>query len=374
MNIAILGARGIPACYSGYDTLVEELSKGLVKSGEAQVLVYCRTSYYKVRPANIDGVRLIYLPAPRIKAFESLLHSFISSIHVLSQKVDIIYFVDPANAPFCLLLQLLGKKVLIHTDGLGWKRRKWGPTARRYYKFVEWLSAKIITELITDNPEMKKYYQKEYNANSTYIPFGATNNAGVDKTIYNRLALKSNGYILVVARLERENNTDLIIREYVESGVEMPLIVVGDAPYDPNYWKSLHEIANERVRFLGRINDQSELNALYDGAYLYIHGHEVGGTNPSLLRAMNYGTTPVVVDVPFNNSVIGKGGLNFKKSQGHLAKTLQNLTTCPDTVDEIGKISKVRANTEFTWESVVEKHIQLFKKVAYRDKPRHLED
>ena len=160
IKIAFLGARGIPACYSGYDTLVDELSRGLVKSGEAQVLVYCRSSYYKVHPVSYDGIRLVYLPAPRIKAFESLLHSFLSAIHVLSQKIDIIYFVDPANAPFCLLLRLMGKKVLIHTDGLGWKRRKWGPLARRYYKFVEWLSVKVMTMLITDNLEMKKYYLK----------------------------------------------------------------------------------------------------------------------------------------------------------------------------------------------------------------------
>ena len=363
MNVAILGARGIPACYSGYDTLVEELAKGLVKSGEAQVLVYCRTSYYEVHPAKIDGVRLVYLPAPRIKAFESLLHSFLSSLHVLSQKVDIIYFVDPANAPFCLLLRLFGKKVLIHTDGLGWKRRKWGPTARRYYKFVEWLSAKFISELITDNPEMKKYYQEEYNADSTYIPFGATNNAGIDKSIYKRVDLKPDSYILVVARLERENNTDLIIQEYVDSGVEMPLVIVGDAPYDSDYWNLLHQIADERVHFLGRINDQSELNALYDGAYLYIHGHEVGGTNPSLLRSMNYGTMPVVVNVSFNESVVGKGGVTFKKEQGDLAEILKKLIDDSDYVDRLGQLSKLKAETEFTWESVVAEHTKLFKRV-----------
>jgi len=363
MNIAILGARGIPACYSGYDTLVEELAQGLVKSGEAQVLVYCRTSYYEVRPANIDGIRLVYLPAPRIKAFESLLHSFLSSLHVLSQKVDIVYFVDPANAPFCLLLRLFGKKVLIHTDGLGWKRRKWGPVARRYYKFVEWLSAKFITELITDNPEMKRYYLEEYRADSTYIPFGATNNAVVDKSILKRLDLKQENYMLVVARLERENNTDLIIQEYVESGVEMPLVVVGDAPYDSDYWELLHQVADNRVRFLGRINDQSELNALYAGAYLYIHGHEVGGTNPSLLRSMNYGTMPVVVDVPFNETVVGNGGVVFKKDQGYLAEILKKLVGDPDYVGRVGQLSKIKAETEFTWESVVADHKKLFEQV-----------
>jgi len=345
-------------------SLVDELSRGLVKSGEAQAVVYCRNSYYKAQPEIIDGVRLIYLPAPRIKAFESLLHSFLSAIHVLSQKVDIIYFVDPANAPFCLFLRLLGKKVLIHTDGLGWKRRKWGPIARRYYKFVEWLSAKFITMLITDNLEMKNYYLKEYNAYSTYIPFGAKNYAGIDEGAYNHFALKPKEYILVVARLERENNTDLIIREYIDSGVTLPLVVVGDSPYDPNYLELLQKIADERVRFLGRIDDQAELNALYKGAYLYIHGHEVGGTNPSLLRAMYYATTPVVINVLFNTSVVEKGGIVFQIEKGHLARMLKNLINSPDKVKAIGKFSKMRAESEFTWKSVVEEHIELFKRYA----------
>ena len=362
LKIAFLGARGIPACYSGYDTLVDELSRALVKSGEAKVVVYCRAAYYKARPDFIDGVRLIYLPAPRIKALESLLHSFFSAIHVLCQKVDIIYFVDPANAPFCILLRLLGKKVLIHTDGLGWKRRKWGQIARRYYKFVEWLSARFISVLITDNFEMRNYYFKEYNAYSTYIPYGAKNYAGINEYTYSYYCLKPKEYILVVARLERENNTDLIIREYIDSGLTLPLVIVGDSPYDPKYWALLHKIADKRIRFLGRIDDQQKLNALYRGAFLYIHGHEVGGTNPSLLRAMNYSTLPVVINVPFNISVVEKGGIVFNKKKGHLSSILKNLMHNPEKVKELGKFSKMRADSEFTWKRVVEEHLKLFKK------------
>jgi hypothetical protein len=123
MRVAILGARGIPACYSGYDTLVEELALRLAENKEYDVLVYCRRAYYKDRPANKGGVHLIYLPSPRLKALESLFHSFLSSLHVLRKDVDLIYFLDPANAPFCFLLRLFKKRVIVHTDGLGWKRK-----------------------------------------------------------------------------------------------------------------------------------------------------------------------------------------------------------------------------------------------------------
>ena len=230
MKIAILGGRGIPACYSGYDTLVEELSLGLVESHSAEVLVYCRSSYYLDQPPFWHGVRLVYLPAPRIKALESLLHSFLSTLHLLTQKVDLVYFLDPANAPFVAFLRLLRRKVVVHTDGLGWKRLKWGLLARHYYKFVEWVVAQTAQALIVDNLAMQEYYLNEYHVETFFISYGAANRHGVDSRIYTELGLTPKRYLLIVARLEPENNTDLLISQYINSKVAMPLVVVGDAP------------------------------------------------------------------------------------------------------------------------------------------------
>ncbi|MDA8090357.1 MAG: DUF1972 domain-containing protein [Nitrospiraceae bacterium] len=372
MRIAILGARGIPACYSGYDTLVEELACGLARANGADVLVYCRRNYYKNRPAHYGGVRLFYLPAPRLKAFESLFHSFISSLHVLGQRADIVYFVDPANAPFCLLLRLCGKKVVVHTDGLGWKRAKWGPLARRYYKFVEWLCARVANALVTDNPEMQAYYRREYDAASAYIPYGAQSSYGEDDAVYREFGLLPGGYLLVVARLEPENNTDLIIREYTASSVELPLVVTGDSPYDSSYTGLLKSLANEKVIFTGRINDQPKLNSLYKGAVLYIHGHEVGGTNPSLLRAMSAGTAPFVLNVPFNTNVVGNCGFIFEKSKGNLKKKLRRLATDYKACEEMGQKAGMRADKFFSWDSVVDDHFRLF--LQLRENEQKLRD
>lgn len=360
MKIAILGARGIPPCYGGFDTFVEELSLGLVRLGDIDVIVYCRSSYYKNRPKSLDGIRLIYLFAPRLKAIESLIHSFLSSLHVLGQRVDIVYFVDPANAPFCLLLRLFGKTVIVHTNGLGWKRKKWGPLARRYYKFVEWLCAHTVNMLVTDNPMMQEYYRQEYGADSVYIPYGASHRSGLDESVYKEYGLSNKGYLLVVARLEPENNVELIIKEFTRSNISMPLVIVGDSPYNPWHLQQLQERANDRVCFVGRIKDQMKLNALYKGAYLYIHGHEVGGTNPSLLRAINYGTAPLVIDVPFNKVVIGKSGFVFKRKSGHLSSMLENLVNSPKKVIYKGRMAQERAKSSFKWEFVVEEHKKLF--------------
>ena len=343
LKVAILGVRGIPAKYSGYDTLVEELALGLAKRGTAMVLVYCRSPYYEKQPEFLAGVRLVYLSSPRLKAIESLLHSLFSSLHVLWQDTDVIFFVDPANAPFVALLRLFGKKVIVHTDGLGWKRQKWSPLARRYYKGVEWLCARIATGLVSDNPIMQDYYLKEYGSPSTYIPYGAANPSGSDHAVYKDFGLVRKAYLLVVARLERENNTDFIIEEYVKSHLSLALVVVGDAPYDPPYLARLHELADQRVIFTGRIHDQRKLNALYAGAYLYIHGHEVGGTNPSLLRAMGSGTAPLAIDVPFNTTVVADAGFVFQKKSGQLTAMLEHLAPSQSQVREVGLKAKVRA-------------------------------
>jgi len=368
MKIAILGGRGIPACYSGYDTLIEELSLGLVKSNASNVIVYCRWNYYQSRPNSYYGVQLVYLPAPRIKAIESLFHSFLSSLHVILHDVDVVYFVDPANAPFCLFLRFFGKIVVVHTDGLGWKRRKWGMLARRYYKFCEWLCARIANALVTDNPVMQEYYKQEYGADSVYISYGAVCSTGMNEIVYEELGLSPKHYMLVVARLEPENNTDFVVQEYKQSNVKMPLIVVGDSPYNSRYMSRLHELGGNNVYFVGRIDDQPRLNALYAGAYLYIHGHEVGGTNPSLLRAMHGGAAPVVINVPFNTTVVGKLGFVFERKEGDLSKMLERLVTIPGEVKRAGQKAQARAQVHFRWDTVIKKHEQLFRRVVVTKK------
>jgi len=369
MKVAILGARGIPAKYGGYDTFVEEFVKCFNASGDIQFLVYCRSNYYEDKLNSFHSARLVYLPAPRVKGIESLFHSFLSSIHVLFQNVDLIYFVDPANSPFFLLLRLFGKLVIVHTDGIGWKRRKWSHLARRYYKFSEWLSSRTANILITDNPKMQDYYKENYDADSIYISYGASNDAGININVYKEYGLLERNYLLVVARLEPENNTDLIIKEFTQTKISMPLVIVGDSPYNSPYMRRLQDLSDDRVYLIGRINNQAKLNALYKGAYLYIHGHEVGGTNPALLRAMNFGVAPVVIDVPFNLVVIEECGFVFKYEDKHLSSILEYLVENPAEVKHKGdEANKVLALYKVFWGKAGADKNELHKaRVAYKE-------
>jgi glycosyltransferase involved in cell wall biosynthesis len=328
------------------------------------VVVYCRASYYKERPSEYRGARLVYLPAPRAKGLESLLHSFLSTVHVLAQGADVVYFLDPANAPFVVLLRLCGKKVVVHTDGLGWKRKKWGRAARAYYRAVEGVSARVATALVTDNEVMQEYYKTQHRRESRLISYGAESSAECDDSVLTDMSVKPGGYLLVVARLEPDNNTDLLIREYVRSNVSRPLLIVGDAPYSGKYLRELRALGNDGVRFVGRVNEQNRLNALYRGAYAYLHGHEVGGTNPSLLRAMAAGVAPIVLDSPFNMCVIQDCGFSFGRESGTLAALLRQLTEEPSAVRAAGVRARARARSAYTWESVVGAHHALFQELS----------
>ncbi len=363
MKIAIVGARGVPARYSGFDTMVHELAPRLAARGH-QVTVYCRRGYYKDRPKTWRGVGLVFLPAPRLKGLESLFHTFLSALHVLFHKADLVYLLDPANAPFLPILKARGKKVVVHTDGLGWKRRKWGKRARAYYKWVEGVAARKAHALVADHPLMQEYYKKEYAADSWYLPYGAVVGDGQDPSMLSELGLGPGGYLLVVARLEPENNVDLILREYNRSSTPLPLVVVGDSPYDPAYLQSLRETAREGVRFAGRIHDQEKLNALYAGARLYIHGHEVGGTNPSLLRALGAGVPPLYLDVPFNQVVAGPAGIPFTKEPGSLSRLLDRGLSQEER-EEKSRLALQRARDSYDWEKIVEDHLQRFGRLLH---------
>jgi len=363
LRIAIIGSRGIPARYGGFDTLVEEIATRLSSHHSMDVTAYCRKSYYEQRPANYMGVRCVYLPSGKFKGLESICHTNLCVLHASAKRFDVVMVVDPANALFCLPLKLVKVPIIIHTDGLGWKRSKWGPLARKYYRWSELVSSKIASCLITDSRAMQKYYETTYSAHSVYIPYGhKVGEEGGDSALES-LSLNKRGYYLVVARLEPENNVDIIIKEYVWSPCILPLIIVGDAPYDNEYLLSLRQLADERVRFLGRLHDQKMLNSLYENAYAYIHGHEVGGTNPSLLRAMGAGTVPIVIDVPFNKEVVSKAGIVFTKASGSLSEQIAELEQNPQKALALGKQSFVHAEKSYDWDVVAGQYADLFRRI-----------
>lgn len=316
----MLGTRGVPPRYSGFETAVDEIGRRLVAAGH-QVTVYCRTSLgdRRHRPAEHEGMRLVHLPAVRTKTLETLSHTGLSAGHLVASAVarrghDMAFVFNAANAPWVPVLQWAGVPVAVHVDGLEWQRAKWGVWGRRYYRFAESLSVRRADALIADARGVAEYYEREFGASSELIGYGAPALVGVGDHHLAALGLRPRGYHLVVARFEPENHVLTIVRGYRVSTARLPLVVVGSAPYARRYVASVEAVAatDRRVRLLGPVWEQEVLDQLFANAALYVHGHSIGGTNPSLLRAVGAGAPVAVFDVAFNLDIVGDDALVFR--------------------------------------------------------------
>jgi glycosyltransferase involved in cell wall biosynthesis len=377
MRIALVGTRGVPAQYGGFETAVEEVGRRLADGGH-DVVVYCRHNE-SVRPSDRPsvylGMHLVQLPALRQRAAETLSHTALSVLHLLAHRVDVAIVFNAANSPFLPLLRAARIPVATHVDGLEWKRAKWGPNGRRYYRLAEAMAVRWSDALIADAQGIQDYYRDEFDADTELIAYGAPT---VDPHAHDRLAelgLEPDGYHLVVARFEPENHVDRIVAGYVDSAATRPLIVVGSAPYSDEYTKMIRATADDRVRLLGGIWDQQLLDQLYANALTYLHGHSVGGTNPSLLRAIGAGTATTAFDVSFNREVLGELGVYFA-DRADVAVALEATEADVAGTQARGTATRARA-ADYDWDDVAAAYLSLAARLAgpsgrrrRKDRPR----
>lgn len=362
MRIAMLGTRGVPASYGGFETAVEEVGRRLVDLGH-EVTVYCRN---KDEP-EYRGMKRVELPALRRRSLETLSHTALSALHAVRNKPDVALVFNAANAPLLPLLKLRRIPTAVHVDGLEWRRGKWAGAGKRYYMAAEALAVAWAHDLIADCTAIADYYRWKFKAESSVLTYGAPL---VDSPAVERLAelgLEAKKFHLVVARLEPENNVDLIARGYLQSGCRYPLVVVGGNPYPTDYTRGLLSILDgeERIRPLGGIYDQELLDTLYQTSLTYLHGHSVGGTNPSLLRAMGAGATVVATGNRFNREVVGDAGLFFD-DESELAKVLEAAETDPALSARYSQLARARAAAEYDWDEVAMGYEKLCVRLADR--------
>src|SRR4051794_38383243 len=349
LRVALVGTRGVPARYGGFETCVEEVGRRLVERGHS-VVVYCRTTPgAPPPPAEYLGMRLVHLPAARKRSLETLSHTALSVAHLLAHRTDAAVVFNAANAPLLPALRLARIPVATHVDGLEWKRAKWGRTGRRYYRVAEAMAVRWSDVLIADAQGIADYYHREFDAPTTLLTYGAPLIApGTDRLA--ELGLAPGQYHLVVARFEPENNVDVIVDGYRRSAASKPLVVVGSAPYADEYTAQVYGLADDRVRFLGGVWDQVQLDQLYANCWTYVHGHSVGGTNPSLLRAIGAGAAGVAYDVDFNREVAAEAGSYFRDADG-VARLLEAVEGDPAGVAAAGARARELA-ARYDWDDV----------------------
>lgn len=361
LRIAMVGTRGVPARYGGFETCIEEVGTRLAARGH-QVTVYCRRTNVD-GPAldDFQGMRLVHLPAMRKRSLETLSHTGLSVAHLARHRTDVALVFNCANAPWLPVIRSSGIPVATHVDGLEWKRAKWGPLGKRYYKLAERLSVRWSDALIADAVGISNYYRETHSAATNLISYGApVVEPGSDGLA--GVGLGPDAYHLLVARFEPENHVLEIVRGYAQSSARLPLVVVGSAPYSDEYTQRVHAEADSRVRFLGGVWDQKLLDQLYANARSYLHGHSVGGTNPSLLRAIGAGAPTEAFDVVFNREVLGSAGRYFT-APDELARLVEDSETDPAAAVRRGQAALQRAGS-YDWDDVADRYEGLCRRLA----------
>lgn len=365
MKIAIIGSRGYPYVYSGYETFVSELSTRLVKKGHT-ITVYCHKGLFKEFPPVVNGVNLVYLPAIETKSISQLSHSLLSTLHVVFRSVDVVLYVNSANGPFGLITTIARKKTAINVDGLEWLRPKWKGLGAKYFYFSSWLSTKLFNIVISDSDRMADIYKKEFNASSTTIAYGANPASSANPELIEQLGLKKNDYYLIVGRLIPDNNADIIVKGFEKSTSKKKLVIVGDVPYRDTYADSIKKTTDPRILFSGYVKDPNILRELYCNSYAYFHGHEFGGTNPTLLKALAYGCGVLALDTVFSREVLldGKHGIFFKKDADAVAMVVNETEKDFSRLEKLRSIARERITSHYTWEKIADQYEQLFATMA----------
>jgi len=310
MRIALLGTRGIPANYGGFETFAEEISTRLVSRGH-EVTVYCRER--PVQPLY-RGVKLQYLPTIRHKYLETLAHTCISTLHVLAHRVDVVLYCNGANAIFTAWPRIFGMPVALNVDGIERKRKKWNRLAKAWYLVSEWLACFCPTEVITDAHTIESYYRERYGKRSTFISYGAELGKEPGTAVLAQLGLEAGRYFLYVSRLEPENRPLEVRQAFEKVSTSMKLALIGDAPYAHDYIRQIRDTLDSRVVLPGAIYGAG-YRELGSHCFAYIHATEVGGTHPALIEAMGRGALVLYRNTEENAEVAGGVGIPFEPEE-----------------------------------------------------------
>lgn len=368
-RIAVIGSRGIPAMYGGFESFAQELTPRLVERGH-HVTVYCRAGYTDAdRPSSYRGVRLVYTPALRVRSLEQLTHEFASIVDSIPRAFDIYYFLGYRGAPFYIPVRASRRLAIVNTDGLEWKRRKWNALGRAYLRLAESIAVYLGSDaLVADAVAIRDSFHRRFGRESEYLTNGAytyTRDADLPHDALQEWDLEPDGYYLVACRIEPENNIDLIVREFLDSGSRRTLVIAGGMNYETPYWRHLLEMATgANVRFLGPVYGGMRIEHLHLGAYAYLHGHEVGGTNPALLKAMGCGNLALALDTPFNQENATEFGRYWSKDPGSLGALIRWADGDAGAVHDLGEQARARIAEHYSWDSVADAHDRFFRRLA----------
>lgn len=356
-RIAILGSRGFPSTYSGYETAVRHIAPDWVSRG-IDVTVYCRERNKGLRSWNENGVRCRWSPGVETKTLSTLTFGLTSHLNAARRPYDAALVLNIANGFFLPVLKGAGIGTVVNTDGIEWERGKWGTAARRVFFAGAKASAKYADVLVSDSRGIADIWRKTFGVESEYIPYGAPVIESVGDSRVLAEGIEPGKYALVVARLIPENNIDLTL-DALEEGNPFPLVVVGDANYASPIESRLNRLHSRgAIRWLGHVSDQVLLTQLWANAGVCVHGHSVGGTNPSLLQALGAGAPTIALDTVFNREVLGNDEQLYPQDSDILGMLIRKILSDANLRSEWSRQGKKIVATRFRWSDVSDRYLQ----------------
>jgi glycosyltransferase involved in cell wall biosynthesis len=363
MKIAILGTRGIPASYSGFETAAEQLASRLTKRGH-EVIVYCRPHVVDRRRREYLGARLVHLPTVRNKYLDTFAHTFLSAIHAgHTVRPDVALFFIAGNSPMCLITRGAQIPTVINVDGLDSDRTKWPALAKAYLRFAERNAPRWADVALTDSHAVAEIFEQRYAQRIGVVPYGVEDPGHTGTEALDALGLEPRKYVLFVGRLEPENNPHVLVDAFARIPAArargMKLVIVGGAPYADEYIRQVRRKGDPRVLFPGYVFGKGYWE-LQHHAYLFCAPTEVGGTHPVILEALAAGNCVLVNDHAPNVETVGDAGLTFSGRDGvpSLTAHLERCFDDPDLVAEYRKRGRERAKL-YSWEAVTDQYERL---------------
>lgn len=367
LKIAIIGSRGYPYVYSGYETLVKALADKWQQEN-VELTVYCHAHLFKEKPRQVNGVKLVYIPTIASKILAQPLHSFLAFWHVVFSKNQVVLVLNVSNGPFGIITRLFKKPTMMNVDGLEWLRPKWKGFGATYFKWAAKMSVRFNDVLITDADAMQAIYLKEFGAKSVVITYGAESSLGANENKLSEWNLRPENYYLIVGRMIPDNNADIIIEGFIHSNSTKKLVIVGDVPYADAYADKIRSYRDPRLVFTGYVRNPDILASLYKYCFAYLHGHEFGGTNPTLLKAMANGCAIAALDTVFSKEVLQSDtfGFYFQKSPASVSDWV-NWADQNELKLQLRKNEIHQGITEkYTWESVSNLYLYHLKALAHK--------
>lgn len=366
MKIALIGSRGIPARYSGFETFYEQLAVRLVERGH-DVTVYNRSHFIKDIRDSYKGVRLVTLPSIPTKHLDTLTHTFVSSLHALVSRYDIAYYSIVGNSPLAWLPRVTGSRVLLNVDGEDWAREKWGAFARWYQLQCEKIACRSANVIIADAQEVRRRYRDKYRKESIFVPYGANIERSASSDLLAKWKLEPGEYIFYVGRFVPENAIDLLIRSFRTLKTRHKLVITGDAPYMDEHKKHLYALASgdDRIIFTGYAFGD-EYRQLSSHALFYVQPSGVDGTRPALLDQLGFGNCVVVRDSVVNQEVVQRAGYTFDRAnpEESLTGIMQELLEHPGKIARMKERARQRIHAYYNWDWITDFYLDLFKRMV----------